>query len=834
MPLTPGTRLGPYEVLSALGAGGMGEVYRARDTRLSRDVAIKVLPQHLSSDPELRARFEREARAISRVSHPHICVLHDIGRDGDTDYLVMELVEGESLADRLTRGALPVADVLRIGAQVADALDRAHRAGVIHRDLKPGNVMLGKSGAKLMDFGLARAAGLNDGGAKALSMTQSPTMARPLTAEGSLVGTFQYMAPEQLEGKEADARSDVWALGCVLYEMSTGKRAFEGASAASLISAILKDEPRPIAEIAPMSPASLERIVHACLAKDPDQRWQSAHDVGLALGWPPDAAGAQDAGEAGAGAGPTTKFRQLTFKRGLIINARFATDGRTVIYDAAWEGGPHQIHLTRTDSPESTLPPLPSAVLMSVSSRSELALSLDRRFLGGWWLGSGMLAQAPLFGGTPREVASEVYEADWLPDGNALAVSRRSGLENVVEFPLGNPVFTSTGWLTGLRVSPDGRHVAFIDMVGVGHGSILRIVDQAGAVRTPGPMGFWFGGLVWKPDGSEIYFVQSKAPEGATLEAIDLDGRRRHIERFMGGYVTIHDMSPAGDMLLTRAAQTYSIACSRPGHEVDVTLGQFDLALAKDISDDGKALLYDEQGVANDGELYTYVGATDGSPPVRLGPGYARELSPDGKWAINIHGSQVRLLSRGAGTPRVLDIAPLNPMHMVSWHPDGERIVMLASEPGHAPRIYILNAAGGGMRPLTPEGVGFPAGAFVKPVSPDGTRICAMSRERELQIYAVSAEGAPLASIQLDEGEEPVRWCADGRSIFVWRRGEVPIRVSRLDLETGKRTPWREYPPKDHTGVICSRSVALTPDGETAAYTYAHMISELFVARGLA
>src|SRR5262252_515375 len=285
MPLAAGTRLGPYEIVAPLGAGGMGEVYRARDPRLGRDVAIKVLPQHLSANPEVRTRFEREAKTVSSLNHPNICTLFDVGREGDTDYLVMELVDGETLAQRLARGALPAAEVLRLGAQIADALSRAHRAGVIHRDLKPGNVMLTKSGAKLMDFGLARATGLAGAGGSGLTvaLSQSPTVAAPLTAEGTIVGTFQYMAPEQLEGMETDARSDLWALGCVLYEMATGRRAFEGKSQASLISSIMSSEPPAISQLAPLAPAGLDRLVRACLAKDPDERAQTAHDVKLQL-----------------------------------------------------------------------------------------------------------------------------------------------------------------------------------------------------------------------------------------------------------------------------------------------------------------------------------------------------------------------------------------------------------------------------------------------------------------------------------------------------------------------------------------------------------------------
>ncbi|MEO5988956.1 MAG: protein kinase [Candidatus Eisenbacteria bacterium] len=289
MSLTPGTKLGPYEILAPLGAGGMGEVYRAKDTRLSREVAVKVLPQHLSTNAEVRSRFEREAKTVSSLNHPNICTLFDVGREGDTDYLVMELIEGETLAQRLGRGALPVADVLKLGAQIADALDRAHRAGVVHRDLKPGNVMLTRGGAKLMDFGLARATGMagpiSGSGMTMAALTQSPTVAQPLTAEGTLVGTFQYMSPEQLEGKEADARADLWALGCVLHEMATGRRAFDGGSQAGLIGAIMNTQPPPVSQVAPLSPPALDRLVGGCLVKDPADRIQSAHDVRMQLQW---------------------------------------------------------------------------------------------------------------------------------------------------------------------------------------------------------------------------------------------------------------------------------------------------------------------------------------------------------------------------------------------------------------------------------------------------------------------------------------------------------------------------------------------------------------------
>src|ERR1700677_3366817 len=284
MALTSGTKLGPYEIQSPLGAGGMGEVYRALDTRLDRAVAIKILASHLSSSPELKQRMEREGRAISSLNHPHICQLYDIGSQDGTDYLVMELLDGETVAERIRKGALPLSEVLKIGAEVAAALDFAHRAGIVHRDLKPANIMLTKSGAKLMDFGLAKPFGMTASASGAApSFTAVATMtglspASPLTTAGSIVGTIQYMSPEQIEGKEADARSDIFALGAVLYEITTGRRPFDGKSQLSLASAILEKDPATIRTLKPLTPAAVERVVSSCLAKNPEDRFQTAHD----------------------------------------------------------------------------------------------------------------------------------------------------------------------------------------------------------------------------------------------------------------------------------------------------------------------------------------------------------------------------------------------------------------------------------------------------------------------------------------------------------------------------------------------------------------------------
>ena len=323
MSLATGARLGPYEILAPIGAGGMGEVYKARDTRLERTVAIKVLPVHLSASPESRQRFEREAKTISQLSHPHICALHDVGREADTEYIVMEYLEGETLSERLAKAPLLLEHTLRFGQQIADALQKAHRQGIVHRDLKPANVMITKTGVKLLDFGLAKA--MAPAGSPS-SLTALPTQ-EGLTREGTILGTFQYMAPEQLEGNEADARTDIWALGCVLYEAVTGKKTFSGASQASLITAIMSSDPPPISSVQPMSPPALDRVVKTCLAKDPEERWQSAADVRRQLQWIAE-------GSAAGGAGPTVVASKTRARERLawILASMFAIAASAVGY----------------------------------------------------------------------------------------------------------------------------------------------------------------------------------------------------------------------------------------------------------------------------------------------------------------------------------------------------------------------------------------------------------------------------------------------------------------------------------------------------------------------
>jgi Tol biopolymer transport system component len=510
MALAPGTRLGPYEVLAPLGAGGMGEVYKARDTRLDRTVAIKVLPESLSATPELRARFEREARAVSSLNHPHICTLYDIGREQGVDYLVMEHIEGETLAARLEKGPLSTPEVLRHAAEIADALDKAHRQGMVHRDLKPGNVMLTKSGAKLLDFGLARviapAVPGSGSGSLPMMLSQTPTVATPLTGAGMLVGTFQYMSPEQLEGQEADARSDIWAFGATVYEMATGKKAFEGHSQASLIASILREQPRPIAELQPLTPPGLDRVVQRCLAKDPDDRWQSARDLAHELKWiadagtkagvpAPVAARRRRLGQLSTVVAAASTLGMIAFAVGFVLRApakpevvrfeirppsaiqfqdapRLSPDGHILAYSATDSTGTSRIWIR----PLSAMVAQPLGGTEGVFQRP--FWSPDSRYLG--FFAGGKLKKIEISGGPPITICDAATGSDgtWsrlgviLYDGGTSDPIKRVSASGGVPVPAALPDTArhlGVGWPTFL---PDGRH--FVYMV-IGDKSGLRI-----------------------------------------------------------------------------------------------------------------------------------------------------------------------------------------------------------------------------------------------------------------------------------------------------------------------------------------------------------------------
>src|SRR5262245_19535436 len=604
MTLAAGSRLGPYEILAPLGAGGMGEAYRPLDTRLSREVALKVLPPGRSTDPERLARFDQEARAASALNHPNIVAVYDVGRSDSTSFIAMELVEGRTVRELVASGALPVKRALSIAAQTADGLAKAHGAGIVHRDLKPENLMVSSDGfVKILDFGLAKLVEDKPGGG-----TEALTAAGPQTASGVVVGTVSYMSPEQASAAPLDFRSDQFTLGAILYEMLTGRRAFGRANAVDTLSAILHEEPEPVGSLRLETPTALRWVVERCLAKEPDERYASTRDLARDLAMLRDRlsesggsepatvrrrkarpllrlaavlAAAAFVGLTGLLVGrqqkaPLPSFRRLTFRQGTIRNARFSPDGQTVVYGAAWGGQPIEIFTVRPGTPVSRPLGVTDANVLAVSSSGELALQLRSRN-SGYIPGSGVLARMPLEGGAaPREVLEDVTWADWSPDGSSLAVVRDTGARRRLEYPVGKVLYETTGSISHPRVSPDGTRVAFIDH--------QVVFDDGGSIGLVGPEGrqtlggTWASawGLAWAPGGKEIWFSAAKVGVQRDLRAMSLSGKERTITRLMTT-LHLHDIARDGRVLLARDSIRFSIRTLPPGAKEERELSWLDV-----------------------------------------------------------------------------------------------------------------------------------------------------------------------------------------------------------------------------------------------------------------
>ncbi|HTD51706.1 MAG TPA: protein kinase [Thermoanaerobaculia bacterium] len=826
MTIAAGTHLGPYEILSPLGSGGMGEVYRARDPRLGREVAIKVLPAAFSTDRDRLRRFEQEARAAGSLNHPNITAVYDVGSVEGAPYVVSELLEGETLRSILAGRKLSTRKAIDYSVQIAHGLAAAHEKGIVHRDLKPENLFVTKDGrVKILDFGLAK---LTSETVPSGPATQASTQTA-LTEPGVVMGTVGYMSPEQVRGNPADSRSDIFTLGVILYEMLAGVRAFRGGSAAETMAAILKEDPPDLSAVNSTVPPGLDRVVRHCLEKSAEERFQSARDLAFDLAGLSSVSGESDvAVTIGSRTGlPPDQpiYRRLTFRRGTIVTARFSPDAQTVLCSARWEGAPLETFALRHEGPESRPLGLPEARLLAISSSGEMAILLnaERNPRGG--RGPGVLARMPLAGGAPRELLEDVNWASWFPDGSALAVVRVVGGRECLDFPIGTMVYEPTGWMGFPRVSPAGDLVAFLDYPSVGDtaGSVA-IVDRKGRVERLS--GVWAAtqGLAWSPDGKEIWFTASNAAARA-LHAVSLDGRERLVTQVPGG-LHLHDISATGGVLLShegnRSAILYRIADQPSERE----LSWFDYSAYPDLSSDGKTLLFVEGGEGGGGPLFsTYLRPTDGSPAVRLGEGAPLALSPDGKRALSLASSPARLLLHPtrAGQTRELLHEGLTYHPFAAWFPDGKRILFAANEEGRHPRSYIQELDGSHARPVTPEG------AIAYAISPDGRHLAA--GDPLPMLYAV--DGAePIAIPGVLSGDIPIRWHQDGRFLFV-RSGFLPAKVFRIDTATGLREPFLELMPSDTAGVACIDRISLTPDARSYAYSYAWMRSDLYLVEGL-
>src|SRR5215471_6097163 len=852
MRLSPGTRLGPYEVLATLGSGGMSEVYRARDSRLHREVAIKVVGEALTGDPGFLGRLEQEARLAGSLNHPNIVAVHDIGVHDGAPYVVTELLQGETLRERLTRGPVPLGQALDWAGQIAQALAAAHAHGIIHRDLKPENVFLTRMGqVKLLDFGIAKSNPLVTEARGLLDPTVSP--AGSATRTGSVLGTPGYMSPEQVRGELLDPRSDIFCLGIILHELLSGQRAFRAGSIVESGYSILHDEPPPLP---PSVPIGVAQLVQHCLAKDPEARFQSARDVALSLAvlqgtgastpttpLTPQGRTARKvwrlalpglalllilaAFAAGRGHRPGLRppvVQQLTFHRGAIWAARFAPDGRTVHLSAARNAVFPETFTTTLDSKILRGMGLGESQLLSVSPKGDLAI-LRKLQTSSFGL-KGTLATVPQLGGTPREIATDVFAADWAPDGLNLAVVRTGPDGSTLEYPLGQVVFRSTGFVSDPRVSPSGDRVAFLDHPRPGDSAgRVTVVDRAGKTEIWSPLYDDAFGLAWEPNGEEVLVTGALPAELDTIWSTRRGSAPKVLYRGSGNLL-ISDVNREGRLLVTlRDWRQELVVAPREGAARSVEW--LDWASVSGITDDGKQVLSFESGVGASPNLLIVLQNVDQPAPTLLGVGRGLDISGDGRWALALSDNAstadgLRLMPTGAGEPRPLVIPGLSRVYAGSLFRDGKRVVFLGLRAAEGTRLFLHDIDGGQVRAISPQlGPTFHVAA-----SPDGRWVAANESDGTLVLFPVG-EGKPDRLTELGTTHYVVGWLADG-TLLSFDRTALPAPVELFDPRTRKVSRYATLTPPDLTGAQRVIKAVVTPDGKTFAFHYRYRSDVLF------
>jgi len=838
--LTAGTRLGPYEIVELLGVGGMGEVYRARDSRIGREVAVKMVSAALGVDRPVLERFEREARLAGSLNHPNVVALYDLGSHEGTPFLVTELLHGSTLRAQLDHGRLPLAAALDVAAQLAAGLAAAHERGIAHRDLKPENVFLTRDGrAKLLDFGIAKAAEAAGVPSAHGMMEATVSPSGGGTQAGLVFGSPGYLSPEQARGEGADARSDFFGFGAVLYEMLSGQRAFPGGLEESSL-AILHGQP---AELPSSVPEPLAQVVQRCLEKDPARRFQSASDLAFQLsvmrsaflrreaagssrprraGWAVAAAASLLAlggvlfalQRSDRGAIPPT-VQQLSFTRGEVATARIAPDERHVLFTGVSPGEPVRIYSTTIDRPDYNPVLLEPAELLAISSRGDLAISLRptrHLFEDG---ARGTLATVPIVGGAPRELLDGVSYADWSPDGKELAVVHQVGSESRLEFPIGKVLHRTGGWLSHPRVSPRGDRVAFIDHPSMfDYPGDLLVVDATGRVRVVAHSSAQIAGVAWAPGGEEIWFTRND--EGPmSIWAAGTNSQSRLVYRGTSDLL-LQDIARDGRVLAVSYERRSKSGVVKPAaNEPMKDLSWLDQSILDDISADGSAILFSENDrIAN-------LRRTDGSPPVHLADAKALALSDDGKWALAIRAHetpeshQLLVLPTGPGLGKTIELTGLRLIRRARFAPDGRHVAVIGraeDTPGFA--IHWVDRETGERRAITPPEL---EGYFLE-ISPDGRQVATIGAGGVLTLFPV-AGGPPVRLSEPGEPWAPAGWDTSGH-LFARRLNEAPARVYTLDVPSGARRPFATVAAPDLSALDWIIRLKVAANGSAIGFSY--------------
>ena len=847
-----GPVIGHYRVLEKIGSGAMGDVFRARDERLGRDVALKLIRPASSDNPDHLRRFELEARAAAALNHPNIVAVYDVGLNEGTPYIVCELLEGKTLRTHLAEGALPLRRAIDYSLQIVQGLIAAHDRRIIHRDLKPENLFVTSDGrVKILDFGVAKLQSAPEESGRPIEDLTT------VTKSGAVIGTVAYMSPEQLRGKAIDHRSDIFSVGAILYEMLTGRRAFRGETEVDTITAVLREDPPEINLEAARIPVSFQQVIRHCLEKDPENRFQSARDLAFALDTLANASGGR-ARRLGATsfqakivpwsvAGVllvatlllvgnqwrqktiSPSYRRLTFEEGTVYSARFTPDFRAIVYGAAWNGRPLQLFSTIGDSLLTQPLGVTDANLLAVSSSGELAVTMHGGHRAHLETEGGTLARTPLAGGSPREVLEDVPWADWDAKGELAVVHRVRGRDRI-EYPIGHLLYQSNGWISHLRFSPQADRIAFMDHPALwdDRGSVC-LVDLSGHLSVLSPEWESEDGLAWSPDGREVWFTGVEKGINRDLVAVNMSARIRRILDLPAG-MTLQDVSPDGRVLVSLDNERLAMAtAARNGKPVDISW--HDWSIAKDISRDGQSVLFEDSSEAAGPHYSLAIRKIDGTPPVRLGEGSAGGLSPDGKWAISIlAGSPGRLtlVPIGPGQPRTIAIPGMDHIYNGNAHflADGKRVTLNANEPGHGVRSYLVDLEGGKPIPITPEGI---TGGLV---SPDGQYILRADDSAIVAVYPI-AGSTPHPIPHLEPNFIPLQWSEDNSSVYGYRPGQVPTKVYKVNTVTGEQTLFQELQPETTAGVVSIAPVVVTRDGSRFAYSYYQVFSVLYLISGL-